>query len=706
MRASRTFPAILGPAVFVLGLAAGLASNEARAQEEVKASFSVQNFRISPGTANFLTLDGGKVGTHLRFTVEFIDVFQYKPYIVVTCKQASEEGKCEIDKERVSVVEFHDSAELAASLSIFNWVDLGLVLPFTLYQKGQKIDPDLATPGGDLESFGGVGDPRLHIKVRLYGRPGEDGLGLALSPVLTFPVGGFGPWGDSYVGDKMVTVHGRLALDYTWKGLHAGINLGYFWREKIEVYGTKLEDQLTYGLGIGYRAHKVVGLVAEIFGSVALSRQGYYKGIFTDNRTEMPLEADGAVQIFPIEDIRLTVGGGGGILSAIGSPVFRVFLGLAYAPVPKVEVAEGVTSEDRDGDGIKNKQDDCPDDPEDKDGFKDEDGCPDNDNDEDGVVDGYDSCPLEPEDKDGVEDEDGCPDFDIDKDGIPDDTDKCIEEPEDKDNFQDEDGCPDPDNDGDEILDGDDLCPDQAEDKDGFNDADGCPDPDNDEDGIADGDDKCPDEAEVFNGVKDDDGCPDKGKALVMITESQIEIMQKINFQTNSDKIKGKKSFQILDIVASILKANPTIYVEVQGHTDNVGTRDYNLDLSQRRAESVKKYLVDKGVDDWRLKAVGYGPDKPIASNDTKKGKDQNRRVEFHILSQEQFKEEVKEVEAADSGAAEGAGAKEGTGTTGATGETGLTETAKEPEAEAAPAAKDEKKAKDKKKKAKDEKDK
>jgi outer membrane protein OmpA-like peptidoglycan-associated protein len=619
-------------------------SNAALAQEEeVKSSFSVQHFKISPGPSNFLTLDGGKVGRHLQFTVEMMDVFQYKPYIVVTCKEASEEGKCEIDEERVSVVEFHDSLELAASLSIFNWVDLGLVLPFTVYQKGEKIDPELAVSGGDLESWGGMGDPRLHIKVRLYGEPGTDGFGLALSPVLTFPVGGYGPWADSYVGDTMVTVHGRLAVDYTWKGLHAGINLGYLWREKIKVFGTKLEDQLTYGFGIGYRAHRYVGILAELFGSVALSREGYYKGIFTDNRAEMPLEADGAIQIFPIPDLRITVGGGAGIISAVGSPVFRVFLGLAYAPVGK-EVPQEV-KDDRDGDGIKNKVDQCPDEPEDIDKYQDEDGCPDNDNDMDGVPDGYDSCPLEPEDKDGFDDDDGCPDYDMDKDGIPDEEDACPEEPEDKDGFKDEDGCPEEDNDNDGLPDGDDLCPNDAEDMDGFNDADGCPDPDNDEDGIPDGDDQCPEEAEIFNGVKDDDGCPDKGKALVVITGTQIEIKQKINFKTNSDEIQGKKSFQILDIVAHILKSNPNIMVEVQGHTDNKGKHDYNVDLSQRRAESVKKYLVEKGVEEWRLKPVGYGPDSPIASNATKKGRDENRRVEFHILSGEEAETVVKEVE-------------------------------------------------------------
>jgi outer membrane protein OmpA-like peptidoglycan-associated protein len=102
-----------------------------------------------------------------------------------------------------------------------------------------------------------------------------------------------------------------------------------------------------------------------------------------------------------------------------------------------------VLDPDRDRDGILNDVDKCPDDPEDKDGFQDEDGCPDLDNDNDGIPDTTDKCPNDPEDKDGFQDEDGCPDLDNDGDGIPDAADKCPNQPEVKNGFQDEDGCPD-----------------------------------------------------------------------------------------------------------------------------------------------------------------------------------------------------------------------------------------------------------------------
>jgi tetratricopeptide (TPR) repeat protein len=130
---------------------------------------------------------------------------------------------------------------------------------------------------------------------------------------------------------------------------------------------------------------------------------------------------------------------------------------------------------DTDGDGIEDPNDECPEKKEDKDGFEDEDGCPDKDNDEDGIPDQEDECPMKPEDKDGFEDEDGCPDKDNDEDGIPDQEDECPMKPEDKDGFEDEDGCPDKDNDGDGIADSEDECPLKPGDADGFKDSDGCP---------------------------------------------------------------------------------------------------------------------------------------------------------------------------------------------------------------------------------------
>jgi OmpA-OmpF porin, OOP family len=246
------------------------------------------------------------------------------------------------------------------------------------------------------------------------------------------------------------------------------------------------------------------------------------------------------------------------------------------------------------------------------------------DRDGDGIKDNVDKCPDDPEDKDGFEDQDGCPDLDNDKDGIPDKTDKCPNEPEDKDGFQDEDGCPDPDNDGDGLFDKVDQCPNDPEDKDGFQDDDGCPDPDNDKDGFLDKDDKCPNEPGVAP-----DGCPRKYN-LVVVTEKKIELKQTVFFDFNKASIKSV-SFALLNDVAQAMVDNPKIKVEIGGHTDSVGNDAFNLKLSQQRAESVRTYLIKRGIDSNRMVPKGYGENVPIADNRTEAGRSQNRRVEFLI---------------------------------------------------------------------------
>jgi OOP family OmpA-OmpF porin len=218
---------------------------------------------------------------------------------------------------------------------------------------------------------------------------------------------------------------------------------------------------------------------------------------------------------------------------------------------------------------------------------------------------------------------------DPDGDGIAGTADKCPNVAEDKDGFEDEDGCPDPDNDKDGIPDLQDKCPNQPEDKDGFEDEDGCPDPDNDHDGILDAQDKCPNEPETKNGYKDEDGCPDElPKAVARFTG----VIEGINFKTGSADITFG-SYGLLDRAAQVMTDYPDIHIEISGHTDSRGAADYNRDLSARRAEAVKNYLVSKGIRPERLTSIGYGMDRPISSNKTDAGRARNRRTEFRLVS-------------------------------------------------------------------------
>jgi outer membrane protein OmpA-like peptidoglycan-associated protein len=146
---------------------------------------------------------------------------------------------------------------------------------------------------------------------------------------------------------------------------------------------------------------------------------------------------------------------------------------------------------------------------------------------------------------------------------------------------------------------------------------------DSDGDGIVDSQDKCPN----LKGVAEKNGCPLIPKEMIEAIEDAIK---NINFETNSDVITAS-SFPSLEKVAKVLTIDPNVKVAINGHTDNVGDPTYNLTLSQKRSDAVKKYLVDKGVAADRITATGYGETKPIADNSTDEGKAKNRRVEFDL---------------------------------------------------------------------------
>jgi outer membrane protein OmpA-like peptidoglycan-associated protein len=264
----------------------------------------------------------------------------------------------------------------------------------------------------------------------------------------------------------------------------------------------------------------------------------------------------------------------------------------------------------------------------------------DNDPDKDGIVGDADKCPNDPEDKDGFQDDDGCPDPDNDGDGIPDTVDKCPNEAEDKDGFQDDDGCPDPDNDGDGIPDAADKCPNEPEDKDGFQDEDGCPDPDNDGDGVLDANDKCPSEPETKNGYQDEDGCPDE---LPQKLKQFTGVIQGINFRVGDAALQTTSNVT-LDKAVAVLKEFADLKLEIQGHTDDQplkagGKFADNQVLSQARAETVKAYFVSKGIEESRLTAKGFGDTVPLENPQGLKGgklnaaRAKNRRVEFKLVS-------------------------------------------------------------------------
>ncbi len=217
---------------------------------------------------------------------------------------------------------------------------------------------------------------------------------------------------------------------------------------------------------------------------------------------------------------------------------------------------------------------------------------------------------------------------DRDKDGVPDADDECPEVPGTAGNK----GCPllkDTDNDG--TPDATDACPNEP----GPIENRGCPITDRDKDSIADPEDACPDEQGVPDPDPKRNGCPRK-LSMIVVKKDRIEIKHQINFESGKSTLKGAQSFLILDQVTEVLRDYPSIKkVRVEGHTDSMGSKRANQQLSQARAESVVKYLNGQGVDQARIDAIGFGMDRPIATNATEKGRAQNRRTEFNIVERE-----------------------------------------------------------------------
>ena len=286
---------------------------------------------------------------------------------------------------------------------------------------------------------------------------------------------------------------------------------------------------------------------------------------------------------------------------------------------------------DKDKDGIPDKDDACPEEAGDK-AFN---GCPDRDN--DSIIDSKDDCPDTPglpafkgcpdTDGDGIKDSDdacpevpgpivnnGCPDTD--NDGLFDFIDECPTEFGPKENN----GCPWPDTDGDGLLDKDDKCPDLA----GPKENDGCPYTDTDGDGVLDKDDECP----ATPGPVENKGCP-------VIEEEVAEILQtafdNLEFQSGKDVIK-EESKPSLSELAEVLLKKTEWKLQIAGHTDNVGNDQNNLVLSKKRAEAVKAFMVEKGIDESRLSTLFFGETQPIDTNDTPAGRQKNRRVEMTII--------------------------------------------------------------------------
>ena len=257
---------------------------------------------------------------------------------------------------------------------------------------------------------------------------------------------------------------------------------------------------------------------------------------------------------------------------------------------------------DKDNDGIKDSEDACPD----VAGLKSFNGCPDSDN--DGIMDKNDECPMLA----GPSENRGCPFGDSDNDGILDKDDICPNAV----GLAKFSGCPDSDNDG--IQDSEDLCPNQK----GLKEFAGCP--DSDADGLEDSKDACPEVA----GPLENKGCPLKKKRNI------DDLMKKKLVCASGKPDITEQSKLVVKEIAEVLKEETTWTITIEGHTDNVGDANANLILSKKRSESVKNLLISYGVEASRIQAGFFGETKPIADNNAVEGRNKNRRIDFRFLTE------------------------------------------------------------------------
>ncbi len=554
---TRRLVAVAAAAAFLqLGIAAAQTVSETQ-------KFPLDRMRISTDVHGILDVESARAGQPGDWSLLFWTEWVNDPLVV------------RMGNQRLgSLVGERMDLNLGGSYTILPWLRVGADLPIVLYQTRDQSIMGVGTLSHLQQA--GVGDLRIVPKIQLL-RQDRHGLELALLGTVSIPTGK----SSAYLDEPGPTWVPGIAVSRSFDpiGLRVGVNLAYRWREDTTLLDIKVDDEFEARGGAALRLD-ALGLPPFEVGAALLSATSASR--LYEKSNAISLEGQTYLAYY-FKRAQVFASVGEGLRNGFATPDWRALIGVR----PIFE------DRDRDQDGILDDEDKCPDDPEDKDGFEDADGCPDPDNDQDGVPDVADKCPNAPEDKDGFEDADGCPDPDNDQDGIPDAKDGC---------------------------------PNQA----GPKENNGCPDADRDQDGIVDRLDKCPD----VPGVRELDGCPPPPPPPPPLRK-KIEIIGKIEFETNKAVIQPE-SFPIVDQVVKVMKERAHIkLVRVEGHTDSRGKRGKNRTLSQQRAEAVVRYLIEHGIAGERLVAKGYGPDKPIDDNATESGRDRNRRVEFTVLEGE-----------------------------------------------------------------------
>ena len=578
----------------------------ANAQE---TGFSTNRFEPSERGSDWFANESLDLRGMLRPSVGIVGDYHAPSLASYRPKAGSTDGDL---RERVvsSMFAFH----LGAGLNVLDRFRVAVSVPLVASASGEsQVQPPGSTePVYAAPSGGGIGDLRFGADLRVGGNYG-DGFTIAIG------MRGWAPTGSesAYTGDGAWRVGTHVAFAGEVGRFVYAAKLGYGYREREATFmgSTFGGNEFFYSAALGAKVlDKKLVFGPEVFGKTQVS------DAFAKRTT--PVEALLGAHYSFLSFLRAGLGVGTGVTPAYGSPDVRVLVGIDYFPEANI---------DRDGDGINNEDDACPDVKGQPSDNPEKNGCPEGekppvDRDHDGVPDSEDACVDVPGVKSPDPKKNGCP-VDTDGDGVPDTEDACVDIPGVKTSDPKTNGCP-PDKDNDGVFDKDDACPDEPGLKTNDPKTNGCPDQDIDKDGILNIDDACPDEPGPADPDPKKNGCP---KAFVRAGE--IKITDQVKFKTGSAQIENAKdSDDVLEAVVKVLKDHPEIKkVRVEGHTDNVGSAASNKKLSADRAASVVKWLVAHGIDKQRLASQGFGFDRPLDTNKTPEGRKNNRRVEFHI---------------------------------------------------------------------------
>jgi outer membrane protein OmpA-like peptidoglycan-associated protein len=475
--------------------------------------------------------------------------------------------------------------------SFLDRVLINASLPVMLLERGNAI--------AGVSPLGGatVGDPRLGLMLRLFGQPLGDAFSIHLGADFWIPIAA----AQNHAGDSTLRALPKLVLAGVARHVSWSLLAGYQYRRDASIGslppgdGNSVGPELRFGAALAY---------ADVVRRFSIGPEATFATVVTHSHSFSRLFSSGEVYLGAryniARQIELGVAGGVGLAAEPGTPDGRVIFRLAYAPYrvpPPTPPAPVVITPpaDRDHDGVVDPDDRCPDEPAGLHPDPARPGCPLGDRDGDGVFDGDDRCVDVPAGLHPDRARPGCPDVDSDGDGVFDSVDVCRGTPAGPHPDPTHPGCPLPDRDNDQIPDADDACPNTP----------GAPDRD-----------------------PRKNGCP----GLVAISRGQIVIMKPVFFATDEDVIL-ERSYPVLQAVADALVATPAIrHIAIEGHTDSHGGAAHNMELSDRRARSVMRFLIAHGVAAERLDAQGFGSTRPVSSNRSDAGRALNRRVEFHII--------------------------------------------------------------------------